>query len=189
MTNNTAFELPITPQIQVSGWAGDRATPGGGPELPVFYPATGQKISVVIEDDEASVDIAVTTARKAFDKGPWPGLSNSERINVLERCGQVIRDNADELARLECAATGLILRELKERHMVRAAHNFRFFADYISQRSGERYDQTPGYMTTVVREPVGVAALIAPWNAPVALATMKIAASLSFGNTCVLKPS
>ena len=64
MTNNTAFELPITPQIQVSGWAGDRATPGGGPELPVFYPATGQKISVVIEDDEASVDIAVTTARK-----------------------------------------------------------------------------------------------------------------------------
>ena len=51
MTNNTAFELPITPQIQVSGWAGERATPGGGPELPVFYPATGQKISVVIEDD------------------------------------------------------------------------------------------------------------------------------------------
>ena len=66
---------------------------------------------------------------------------------------------------------------------------FSIFADYISQRSGERYDQTPGYMTTVVREPVGVAALIAPWNAPVALATMKIAASLSFGNTCVLKPS
>ncbi len=186
---NTTFELPITPQPHVSGWAGDRATPGGGPEIPVFYPATGEKISVVIEDDAASVDVAVTTARQAFDKGPWPGLSTAERISVLERCGQAIRDNADELARLECAATGLILRELKERHMVRAAHNFRFFADYISQRSGERYDQMPGYMTTVVREPVGVAALIAPWNAPVALATMKIAAALSFGNTCVLKPS
>ena len=125
MTNNTAFELPITPQIQVSGWAGDRATPGGGPELPVFYPATGQKISVVIEDDEASVDKAVTTARQAFDKGPGQ-VFLTRRGSCLERCGEVIRENADELARLECAATGLILRELKERHMVRAAHNFRF---------------------------------------------------------------
>ena len=58
---NTTFELPITPQPHVSGWAGDRATPGGGPEIPVFYPATGEKISVVIEDDAASVDVAVTT--------------------------------------------------------------------------------------------------------------------------------
>ena len=189
MTSKTSFKLPITPQSQVRGWAGDRATLGGGPELPVFYPATGQKISVVIEDNEASVDKAVTTARRAFDKGSWSGLSTADRITVLETCGEVIRKNADELARLECAATGLILRELRERHMVRAAQNFRFFADYISQRSGERYDQTPGYLTTVVREPVGVAALIAPWNAPVALATMKIAAALSFGNTCVLKPS
>ena len=51
MTSKTSFKLPITPQSQVRGWAGDRATLGGGPELPVFYPATGQKISVVIEDN------------------------------------------------------------------------------------------------------------------------------------------
>ena len=80
MTSKTSFELPITPQSQVSGWAGDRATLGGGPELPVFYPATGQKISVVIEDNEASVDKAVTTARRAFDKGSWPGLSTAEEL-------------------------------------------------------------------------------------------------------------
>ncbi len=189
MTEAPRFETPITPPARVTGWAGDRATPGGGSELPVFYPATGQQISVLVEDDAASVDVAVSVARRAFDTGPWPGLSTAERIAVLERCGQVIRDNADELARLECAATGLLLRELKERHMARAAYNFRFFADFISQRAGDRYDQTPGYLTTVVREPVGVAALIAPWNAPVALATMKIAAALAFGNTCVLKPS
>jgi len=183
------FDLPITPPDRITGWAGDRATPGGGPDLPVFYPATGQQISVLVEDDAVAVDMAVTVARRAFDTGPWPGLSTAERIAVLERCGQVILENADELARLECAATGLLLRELKERHMARAGYNFRFFADYISQRKGERYDQMPGYLTTVVREPVGVAALIAPWNAPVALATMKIAAALAFGNTCVLKPS
>jgi len=189
MSKSTLYELPISVPSAINGWAGDNATPGGGNELPVFYPATGEQIAILIEDDASSVDVAVTAARRAFDEGPWPKLSIAERISVLESCSKLILDNADELARLECAASGLILRELKERHMARAAYNFRFFANYISQSAGQRFDQSPGYMTTVVREPVGVAALIAPWNAPVSLATMKIAAALAFGNTCIVKPS
>ena len=189
MSKSTLYELPISVPSAIYGWAGDNATPGGGNELPVFYPATGEQIAILIEDDASSVDVAVTAARRAFDQGPWPKLSIAERISVLESCSKVILDNADELARLECAASGLILRELKERHMARAAYNFRFFANYINQSAGQRFDQSPGYMTTVVREPVGVAALIAPWNAPVSLATMKIAAALAFGNTCIVKPS
>lgn len=189
MSKSTLYELPISVPSTIYGWAGDNATPGGGNELPVFYPATGEQIAILIEDDASSVDVAVTAARRAFDEGPWPKLSIAERISVLESCSRLILDNADELARLECAASGLILRELKERHMARAAYNFRFFANYISQSAGQRFDQSPGYMTTVVREPVGVAALIAPWNAPVSLATMKIAAALAFGNTCIVKPS
>jgi acyl-CoA reductase-like NAD-dependent aldehyde dehydrogenase len=189
MSKSTLYELPISVPSAINGWAGDNPTPGGGNELPVFYPATGEQIAILIEDDASSVDVAVTAARRAFDEGPWPKLSIAERISVLESCSRLILDNADELARLECAASGLILRELKERHMVRAAYNFRFFANYISQSAGQRFDQSPGYMTTVVREPVGVAALIAPWNAPVSLATMKIAAALAFGNTCIVKPS
>ena len=189
MSKSTLYELPISVPSTIYGWAGDNATPGGGNELPVFYPATGEQIAILIEDDASSVDVAVTAARRAFDQGPWPKLSIAERISVLESCSKVILDNADELARLECAATGLILRELKERHMARAAYNFSFFANYINQSAGQRFDQSPGYMTTVVREPVGVAALIAPWNAPVSLATMKIAAALAFGNTCIVKPS
>jgi acyl-CoA reductase-like NAD-dependent aldehyde dehydrogenase len=189
MSKSTLYELPISVPSTIYGWAGDNATPGGGNELPVFYPATGEQIAILIEDDASSVDVAVTAARRAFDEGPWPKLSIAERISVLESCSKLILDNADELARLECAASGLILRELKERHMARAAYNFRFFANYISQSAGQRFDQSPGYMTTVVREPVGVAALIAPWNAPVSLATLKIAAALAFGNTCIVKPS
>jgi acyl-CoA reductase-like NAD-dependent aldehyde dehydrogenase len=189
MSKSTLYELPISVPSAINGWAGDNPTPGGGNELPVFYPATGEQIAILIEDDASSVDFAVTAARRAFDEGPWPKLSIAERISVLESCSKLILDNADELARLECAASGLILRELKERHMARAAYNFRFFASYISQSAGQRFDQSPGYMTTVVREPVGVAALIAPWNAPVSLATMKIAAALAFGNTCIVKPS
>ena len=184
-----SFDLPIEPPAQVGGLAAGRATAGGGVEVPVFYPATGAQISVLVEDDAGSVAQAVEAARAAFDRGPWPGLSVPDRVEVLERCRAVILENAEELARLECAATGLVLRELRERHIKRAAYNFRFFGEYISQSAGQRYDQTPGYMTTVSRVPVGVAALIAPWNAPVALATMKIAAALAFGNTAVLKPS
>ena len=181
------FELPIIPPERVSGRVGDRHTAGSGAELPVYYPASGDQISVLYEDGPDTVDQAVRTARRAFET--WRDTSVPKRIELLEACRQTILDNADELARLECAATGLLLHELKSRHLTRAAYNFRFFADYISQSAGQRYDQTPGYMTTVSRTPVGVAALIAPWNAPVALATMKIAAALAFGNTCVLKPS
>ena len=181
------FELPIMPPERVSGRVGDRHTDGSGAELPVYYPASGDQISVLKEDGPDTVDQAVRTARRAFET--WRDISVPKRIELLEACRQTILDNADELARLECAATGLLLHELKSRHLTRAAYNFRFFADYISQSAGQRYDQTPGYMTTVSRTPVGVAALIAPWNAPVALATMKIAAALAFGNTCVLKPS
>ena len=173
----------------MTGWAGSSATSGGGADLPVFYPATGAQIATLTEDNAQAVDQAVTSARRAFDIGPWSHLPTDARIEMLEACRSVILENADELARLECAATGLVFRELKARHMVRAAYNFRFFGQYIAHAAGQRFDQSAGYMTTVTREPVGVAALIAPWNAPVALATMKIAAALAFGNTCVLKPS
>jgi len=183
------FNLPIIPPRQVTGLAGQGASRGGGIEIPIYYPATGQQISTLIEDGSAAVAQAVAIARDAFDKGPWPHLSVEKRMEVLEACRTKILENVDELARLECAATGLVLKELKARHMVRAAYNFRFFAEYISQSKGEAYTQTDNYITTVTRRPVGVAALIAPWNAPVALATMKIAAALAFGNTCVLKPS
>ena len=184
-----SFELPITPPERVYGRVGHRQAKGDGIDLPVYYPATGDQVSVLTEDGPETVDLAVKMARRAFDTGPWRSLSVAERIEALEACRQAILDHADELARLECAATGLLLRELKTRHMTRAAYNFRFFAEYISQATGQRYDQAEGYVTTVARVPVGVAALIAPWNAPVALATMKIAAALAFGNTCVLKPS
>lgn len=184
-----SFDLPIDPPARVTGWAASGATSGGGPDLPVYYPATGAQISSLVEDDASAVDQAVCAARQAFDTGPWPAMPLPQRVETLENCRSVILEHADELARLECAATGLVLRELRERHMQRAAYNFRFFAEYISQSSGERYDQTPGFVTTVSRVPVGVAALIAPWNAPVALATMKIASALAFGNTAVLKPS
>jgi acyl-CoA reductase-like NAD-dependent aldehyde dehydrogenase len=74
-------------------------------------------------------------------------------------------------------------------HVERMARNFEFFAEVASTAHGETYTQTAGYLTYVTREPKGVAACIAPWNAPLALASMRIATCIPWGNTCVLKPS
>ena len=183
------FENPIEPPSIVKGWIDNKENHGSGIEVPVFYPGNGKQVSVLVEDTADDVEKAVASARKTFDKTSWAKLSVEKRIEILESCRQVILDNIDELALLECLGTGLILREIKGFHIQRAAYNFRFFAQYISQAHGERYDNTDGYLTLVNREPAGVVGLIAPWNAPMALATMKIAAAIAFGNCAILKPS
>ena len=183
------FENPIEPPSIVKGWIDNKENHGSGVEVPVFYPGNGKLVSVLVEDTADDVEKAVASARKTFDTTSWAKLSVEKRIEILESCRQVILDNIDELALLECLGTGLILREIKGFHIQRAAYNFRFFAQYISQAHGERYDNTDGYLTLVNREPAGVVGLIAPWNAPMALATMKIAAAIAFGNCAILKPS
>ena len=165
------------------------ARSGSGNEIPVIYPGTGETVSILEEAGPADVDAAVLAARSAFDRGPWPRATLSERQEVLYRIRDAVVSHATELATLECLNTGLPLRELKSRHVHRAAYNFQFFAEYVAQTSTRAFQQTPGYTTYVLREPVGVAALLAPWNAPLALASMKVAAAIAFGNTCVLKPS
>ena len=162
---------------------------GTGRTLDISNPATGGIAGTLCEAGADVVADAVRAARQAFDRTDWPRWSVPRRQALLLAVRDKIVEHADELARLECLALGVPLRELKSRHMMRAAENFRFFAEFIGQARGDLYDQTPGYRSIVTREPVGVAALIAPWNAPVALASMKLAAALAFGNTCVLKPS
>ena len=162
---------------------------GDGVALSIPNPATGKNAGTLMEAGADEVARAVAAARRAFDRTDWPRWSVPRRQALLLAIRDRIVAEADELARLECLALGVPLHELKSRHMLRAAENFRFFSEYIGQSRGDLYDQTPGYRSIVTREPVGVAALIAPWNAPTALASMKLAAALAFGNTCVLKPS
>lgn len=181
--------VPIEPPRIVTGIIDGQARPADGARLPVRYPATGAIVSELAEADAAEVDLAVASARRAFERSGWPELPVEKRQEALLKIHDVVLAHADELARLECLNLGVPMRELRERHMKRAAYNFRFFAEHIGQARGQLYDQSAGYRTLVVREPVGVAALIAPWNAPTALASMKVAAAIAFGNACVLKPS
>jgi acyl-CoA reductase-like NAD-dependent aldehyde dehydrogenase len=161
----------------------------GGEVLSVLDPYTGESIAELHESSAATVAAAVASAERAFRTGPWPQLPVEERQQVLRRVADLIDRDAAALAALECLNTGIPLRQLEVGQIRRSAYNFRFFADYLGQAAGEAWFQTPGVTTYVRRRPAGVAALIGPWNAPLALTSMKVAAALAFGNTCVVKPS
>lgn len=168
--------------------AGETIETGEAP-VPIINPADDSLIVELPEAGHATVDRAVAAARRTFDEGTWRNMPVERRQAVLRRCADVIDAAADRLADIECSNTGIPLSQIRGRQVSRAADNFRFFADYISQSAGELYEQNPDYLTLVRREPVGVAALISPWNSPLALGSMKIASSIAFGNSCVLKPS
>jgi acyl-CoA reductase-like NAD-dependent aldehyde dehydrogenase len=160
----------------------------GGQVIDVIDPATEDCVGHLHEADAADVAAAVDAARQAFDHGPWPRQHASERAATLRRIHDTLLAHADELTQLEVLHTGLPLASVQWQ-VQRAAHNFLMFAEVASTLAGQTYSQHPGYQTTVTREPRGVAALIAPWNAPLALGSMRVATCIAFGNTCVLKPS
>jgi acyl-CoA reductase-like NAD-dependent aldehyde dehydrogenase len=160
----------------------------GASELPFVSPASEEALGVVAEADTNEVDAAVRSARRAFDQGPWPRMDINDRKDVLYAIRDRLRANAEELAYLECVGSGLPMQSI-QRHIERIARNFEFFAEVASTVRGETFTQTKGYVTYVTREPKGVAALIAPWNAPISLASTRIATCIPWGNTCVLKPS
>lgn len=162
---------------------------GSGNAIPVVDPSSEAPIVAVPEADDALVDRAVASARAAFERGEWRGASTEKRQEVLRACARAIEDHADEIAGIECANTGIPYSQVRGRQVLRAAGNFRFFADYIGQMTAELYEQEPKHLTYVRREPVGVAALISPWNSPIALGSMKVASAIAFGNSCVLKPA
>ena len=178
------------PDLAVSRVGGVAVPSGAGSErIPLAYPGTGERVVHLQEADATEVDAAVGAAREAFETGPWPRLPVAERQRILRSAAGLVREHQHELAVVECLCAGLPVAHLAARQVPRAAQNFDFFADVIGTMAGETFEQEQGYLTTVTREPAGVAALLAPWNAPLALASMQVASCIAFGNTCVLKPS
>jgi 5-carboxymethyl-2-hydroxymuconic-semialdehyde dehydrogenase len=158
----------------------------GGHLLPIADPATGETHCMLREADAGEVDQAVLSARRAF--GAWSGMSTDRRNDILFAIDRNLRAHGDELATLEARTSGLPIAGVRPL-IDRAAENFRRFAEVASTIAGETFVQNSQFLTYTTREPKGVAALIAPWNAPLALGSMRIATCIAFGNTCVLKPS
>jgi aldehyde dehydrogenase (NAD+)/betaine-aldehyde dehydrogenase len=156
----------------------------------VLDPASGEVIAQVAEADPADVDAAVAQARAAFDDGAWARLPGGQRARILWRVADLIEEHADELARLETRDQGQPLNISAGFSVPMAAEVFRYYAGWCTKIEGTAGPvATPDVLHYTRREPVGVAALITPWNFPLMIAAWKLAPALAAGNCVILKPS
>jgi aminomuconate-semialdehyde/2-hydroxymuconate-6-semialdehyde dehydrogenase len=152
-------------------------------------PATGEVIAHVAEASAADVDRAVRAARKAFDEGPWPRMPVAERSALLMKVADGIRKRIPEMAELESLDAGKPIRESSNLDVPRSAYNFDFFAELVKHTGTEAYPVDDKFLNYSLRQPVGVAGCISPWNLPLLLTTWKLGPALACGNTVVVKPA
>ena len=149
-------------------------------------PATQEVIASVAAGGEAEVNAAVAAAKEAFPR--WAGTPAAERAKVMRRLGDLIAQEAPAIAQMETRDTGQVIGQTGKALIPRAADNFYYFAEMCTRVDGHTYP-TPTHLNYTLFHPVGVCALISPWNVPFMTATWKTAPCLAFGNTAVLKMS
>ncbi|WP_082232259.1 betaine-aldehyde dehydrogenase [Halobacillus massiliensis] len=155
----------------------------------IINPYNQEIVAEAAEGDERDTKKAIEAARKAFDQGDWAETPAKERGEIVLKIAQLIRENNEELARLETFDTGKTLEESRA-DMDDIANVFLYFAGLADKEGGEVINSPfPDSDSKVVREPVGVCGQITPWNYPLLQAAWKIAPALAAGNTIIVKPS
>src|SRR5574341_185483 len=152
-----------------------------------YNPATGEVYSQVPDSDERDVAMAVVAAEKAFPK--WSVMPAEERSRLLLRVAQLIEQNREKLALAESIDNGKPVWLAKSVDIPRASSNFYFFATAIVHFASEAHLMADAAINYTLRNPIGVAGCISPWNLPLYLFTWKIAPALAAGNCMVGKPS
>lgn len=156
----------------------------------ILNPATEETIAEAYDASPLDVGTAVAAAKKAFDSGVWSGKSPAERAALITKWAGLIEANLAELAQLESQNTGKPLKLARDGDIPFAVDNLRFFAAAARLPEGAASGEYgAGYTSIIRREPVGVVALVAPWNYPLMMAAWKLGPALAAGNTCVIKPS
>ena len=149
-------------------------------------PATQQVLAQVAAGGEAEVDAAVAAAKAAFPA--WAATPAPQRARLMRRLGELITAHVPELSELETNDCGQVITQTRKQLVPRAADNFSYFAEMCTRVDGHTYP-TDTHLNYTLFHPVGVCALISPWNVPFMTATWKVAPCLAFGNTAVLKMS
>ncbi len=152
-------------------------------------PRDGRVLAEVALCDEHDVERAVAAARRAFDDGRWSRLAPRRRKAVLLRFAELIRENGAELALLESLDMGKPVREALARDVAGAAECIQFYAEAVDKVFGEVAPLGDDVVATVTREPVGVVAVVVPWNYPMLLTSWKLGPALATGNSVVVKPA
>lgn len=168
--------------------AGEHVPPASGQTLTLLDPATQEPFAEVACAGPEDVERAVHAAHRAFTEGPWRGLNSRERARLLLRLAQQIRDHAEELSRTESCNVGKPIREAREEVQL-AADCFEYYAGAVNKVGGHTVPVAAPGVSLTFREPLGVCALIVPWNFPIAITSWKLAPALAMGNTVVIKPA
>ncbi|MGW7169457.1 aldehyde dehydrogenase family protein, partial [Streptomyces sp. NPDC054884] len=149
-------------------------------------PIDGRAIGEIARGTPAQAAAAVAAAKAAFPA--WAATPRAERARILHAVADGVEKRLEELAIVETTDNGALLRSHRRGVMPRVAHNFRFFADWLLKLDHEDFE-TRGHTNHVSWDPAGPSVLITPWNAPLMLATWKVAPALAAGNTVILKPA
>ena len=168
---------------------GKRRPARSGDTFTVNEPATGRPMATVAKAGPADVDDALAAATRAFEDGPWPRMSPTERGRVLLRAAGLLRERSEAFAEVEARNAGKPIGDARWEVVDAAAATLEYFGGAADKLQGEVAPIAAPGLGVVLREPVGVSALIVPWNFPLMIATWKLAPALACGNPIVLKPA
>jgi len=149
-------------------------------------PATQEVLAEVAAGTEVEVNAAVAAAKSAFPD--WSRRPATERASLMRKIAALITREVPTLSEMETRDTGQVIAQTGKQLVPRSADNFTYFAEMCTRVDGHTYP-TPTHLNYTLFHPVGVCALISPWNVPFMTATWKVAPALAFGNTAVLKMS
>lgn len=159
-----------------------------GQVKPVVSPIDGKVFAEIADSVPADVDLAVAAARRAFEAGPWPKLSATDRGRLMMKLAARILEEAEPLAQIETRDNGKPISQSRN-DMIIAARYFEFYGGAADKFHGEIIPFMNGYDVAMYREPHGVVGVILPWNYPAQQIGRSIAPALAMGNTVVLKPA
>jgi len=166
---------------------GELVEPSGGSYIDNYNPATGAVYSQIPDSDAADVELAVQAASNAFPE--WSAMAKEKRSQILMNIAGLIENNLDNLAKAESVDNGKPVWLARQVDIPRASSNFHFFATAILHYASESHAMEDLAINYTLRQPIGVAGCISPWNLPLYLFTWKIAPALAAGNCVVAKPS
>jgi len=176
--------LPTTDQVFIGGtWR----APAGAATLPIENPSTGENIGRIARGGEADIASAVDAAQAALS-GAWGKLTATERGRLLMRLGELVKDNADELTRLETMDVGKPVRQARADALALARY-CEFYGGAADKVHGDTIPYFDGYTVYTLRVPHGVTGHIIPWNYPMQIIGRSICAALAMGNATILKPA
>jgi len=174
---------------------GEWVEAASGKTFATYNPATGEVLARVAEGDREDINRAVRAARAAFDSGPWPKMTTSERGRLIWKLADLLEENLQEFAELETLDNGKPLKVARVADVPLAVDLFRYMAGWATKIEGNTipisvpYARGAKFFAYTLREPVGVVGQIIPWNFPLLMAAWKLGPALASGCTVVLKPA